>query len=207
MSKFYKIIDKAQTIKPANTPWRQGEWYQVFQVEDLVDYLDEGPTLVEVTIGSSIRETGYDEGLDEVLAHTLSGDCSVSHVLGSWNEHTQRLYAAAVAARVLPIFEAARPGDGRPRRAIEVARLYADGLASAEEALAAAQAAMAAADDVAAVPYKASVAAVAAAIACEPGPAYEAAYRAAKSARWAADDCASERAWQTQLLMGHLRVL
>jgi len=41
-----------------------------------------------------------------------------------------RLFAADAAERVLPLFEAARPGDTRPREAIAVARRFADGEAT-----------------------------------------------------------------------------
>ena len=44
-----------------------------------------------------------------------------------WNERTARLFAASCAWDVLPIFERERPGDDRPRKAIEAARLYARG--------------------------------------------------------------------------------
>ena len=48
-----------------------------------------------------------------------------------------RLFAADCAERVLPIFEAERPEDDRPRKAIVMARRYADGEATAEELAAA----------------------------------------------------------------------
>jgi hypothetical protein len=44
-----------------------------------------------------------------------------------------RLFACDCAERVLPIFEKDYPNDNRPRRAIEVARLFADGKATDEE--------------------------------------------------------------------------
>jgi hypothetical protein len=48
-------------------------------------------------------------------------------------EAVNRLLACDCAERVLPIYEAAHPGDLRPRLAIEVARRYARGEATAEE--------------------------------------------------------------------------
>ena len=63
----------------------------------------------------------------------------------AWNERTARLFAADCTERVLPIFEAAVPGDGRPRHAIAVARAYAKGEATREELAAAGSAAWAAA--------------------------------------------------------------
>ncbi len=54
----------------------------------------------------------------------------------TWNECTQRLFAADCAEQVLHIFEAERPGDDRPRKAIEAARQFARGEidAAAEDA-------------------------------------------------------------------------
>ena len=48
-----------------------------------------------------------------------------------WDERAARLFAADCAERVLPLFESACPGDDRPRRAIEVARAFAEGRATA----------------------------------------------------------------------------
>jgi len=74
--------------------------------------------------------------------------------LGSWDDalwctrltpRVARLFAADCAERVLPLCERERPGDVRPRQAIEVARRFALGVASAEERAAAWAAARAAA--------------------------------------------------------------
>ena len=43
------------------------------------------------------------------------------------SEHDLRLFAADCAEHVLPIFEKNRPGDDRPRKAIEAARKFARG--------------------------------------------------------------------------------
>jgi hypothetical protein len=67
----------------------------------------------------------------------------------AWNDRTARLFAADCAERVLPLFEEACPGDDRPRRAIETARLFADGAATAAARDAAWEAAWAAAGDAA----------------------------------------------------------
>lgn len=58
------------------------------------------------------------------------------------------LWAAACAEHVLPLFEQARPGDERPRRAIEQARAWARGEIRMTEARTAAFAAHAAAREV-----------------------------------------------------------
>jgi hypothetical protein len=63
----------------------------------------------------------------------LAGPVDVSREL--------RLFAADCAERVLPLFEAAVPGDPRPRKAIRVARQFADGEAKRQEVKAACDAA------------------------------------------------------------------
>jgi hypothetical protein len=63
----------------------------------------------------------------------LAGPVDVSREL--------RLFAADCAERVLPLFEAAVPGDPRPRKAIRVARQFADGEAKRQEVKAACAAA------------------------------------------------------------------
>lgn len=76
-----------------------------------------------------------------------------------------RLIACDCAERVLPLYERAHPGDPRPRRAIEVSRRYADGLASLNELREARRrAAYTAADSAAASYDDAACAACAAAI-------------------------------------------
>ena len=47
--------------------------------------------------------------------------------VGVWTERTARLFAADCAEAVLHIFEGDRPGDDRPRKAIEAARAFAFG--------------------------------------------------------------------------------
>ena len=100
-----------------------------------------------------------------------------------------RLFACDCAELVLPKFEARYPEDRRPRQAIEVARRFADGLATPEESQAAAAASAAAAYYAAAADYAAYAAAYAAydaAYAAYYAAAYYAAYYAA-AADYAAD--------------------
>ncbi len=112
----------------------------------------------------------------------------------NWDDRTARLFAADCAERVLPIFEAAYPGDDRPRRTIEVARMFADGIATREELAAAQDAARAAAR------AAAQDAARAAARAAAWDAAWAAARDAARAAAWAAA-WAAEREWQTARLL------
>ena len=60
-----------------------------------------------------------------------------------------RFFTCDCAERVLPLFEKKYPDDQRPRQAIEIARLFAAGKATAQELDAASDAARAAASDAA----------------------------------------------------------
>jgi hypothetical protein len=100
-----------------------------------------------------------------------------------------RQLACDFAEHVLPICEAAHPGDMRPRRAIEVARAYVRGEAAAEEMEAARKGANATAAHAAdATAADAAAYAVAAATATAATAVYAAAVCAAADA---------ERQWQT----------
>jgi hypothetical protein len=74
------------------------------------------------------------------------------------------LWAAACAEHVLPLFEAARPEDARPREAIEHARAWARGEVKMTEARRAAGRAQAAARDLRGAPRHAAYAAGQAAV-------------------------------------------
>ena len=63
------------------------------------------------------------------------------------DHHLLALWAAACAEHVLPLFEAARPSDPRPRHAIEQARAWARGEITMSQARAAGGHAMGAARD------------------------------------------------------------
>lgn len=84
-----------------------------------------------------------------------------------------RLFAAACAAEVLPIFEAARPGDNRPRATIEAAVGFAHGTVTREQ----------------------MAAAWASACAAARSAAWDAAEAAAWDAACAAGDAAEAAAW------------
>src|SRR5690606_3074010 len=125
-----------------------------------------------------------------------------------WDERTAREFAADCAERALAVYEAAYPGDDRPRRAVEVARAYARGEATRDElsARAAACAAAWAAEDSA---EDAAWAAAEAAAWAAGEDAIEAAVWAAEDAAWAAARAAAaaagaaeaaERRWQAARL-------
>lgn len=67
--------------------------------------------------------------------------------LSDTDHHQLALWAAACAEHVLPLFEAARPGDVRPRQAIEAARAWVRGEMGMMESRAAGGHAMGAARD------------------------------------------------------------
>jgi len=67
--------------------------------------------------------------------------------LSDEDHHLLALWAAECAEHVLPLFEQERPDDGRPRRAIELARAWARGEVTMTESRTAAGHAMGAARD------------------------------------------------------------
>jgi hypothetical protein len=75
------------------------------------------------------------------------------------DHHLLALWAAACAEHVLDLFEAAQPGDQRPRQAIEHARAWVRGEVTMTQARAAAGRAMAAARDLRGAPRHAAYAA------------------------------------------------
>jgi hypothetical protein len=115
------------------------------------------------------------------------------------------LWAANCAEHVLPYFEKACPGDGRPRKAVEAARAWTRGEIKVGEARAAAFAAHAAARD--ADHSAARAAARAAGHAAATAHVASHAPHAADYAVTAADACGfgGEREWQYRRLPEHLR--
>ena len=109
------------------------------------------------------------------------------------------LWAAACAEHVLPLFEAARPADPYPRRAIEQARAWVRGEVSMTEARTAAGWAMGAARDLTgAARYAAYAAGQAAAVAHVAAHELGAAAYAIKAVRAAAPRGEGERAGRSE---------
>src|ERR671932_141083 len=124
------------------------------------------------------------------------------------------LWAASCAEHVLDLFEAAKPGDGRPRHAIEQARAWARGEITMSRARTAAGHANAAARDLrGAARHAAYAAGQAAAVAHVAAHELGAAAYAIKAARAAAPAGAGERAgrrecrWQRDQLPEAIRAL
>ena len=133
--------------------------------------------------------------------------------LSDGDHHLLARWAADCAEHVLPLFEEARPKDGRPRRAIELARAWSRGEVTMSEARAGAFAANAAGRG---LPDAARFAALAAgqAAAVPHVAAHElgaAAYaiRAARAAAKPNEDAAGrrERQWQRKRLPAAIRAL
>ena len=199
MEQYYKVLKADGSCHHGGRGvWPEGEWmpalradrllpcsygYHILRREDVVYWL--GPAIATVEIPAAAAVIRHEN--KSVVAEARRGPFLVG-----WNERTQRLFAADCAERGLPLFEARRPDDARPRRAIEAARAFARGEIGRGELRAAAYAAHAA---YAAADYAA----------------YAAAYAAASAAADAAADYATaayaradERAWQTERLWEYL---
>ena len=137
------------------------------------------------------------------------------------DDRAARLFTCDCAERALPIYEKVYPGDDRPRKAIAVARLYADGKATQEELDAACDAAEAADRDATAAAKDAprtaaAAAALAAALASARVPSLDAALASAGAAAWdaawdaecdAANAADRDAAWYAECVwqVDHLR--
>ena len=124
------------------------------------------------------------------------------------------LWAADCAEHVLPLFEAAQPGDARPRQAIELARAWVRGEITMSQARTAAGHAQAAARDLSgAARHAAYAAGQAAAVAHVAAHELGAAAYAIKAVRAAAPDGEEENAgrlecrWQREQLPEAIRDL
>jgi hypothetical protein len=130
------------------------------------------------------------------------------------HHHLLALWAASCAEHVLPLFESVRPGDPRPRQAIEYARAWVCGEMKMMQARAAGGHAMGAARDLCgAARHAAYSAGQAAAVAHVPAHELGAAAYAIKAARAAAPGVQGEAAgrlecqWQRDRLPSEIREL
>ena len=192
--KYYKVLGKnGKACHGGSGSWhlpkngKPGKWmpkidniepcvrgYHLCEEGDLLEWLNDEIYEAEGR-GKSIRGT----------SKTVFEEARLIRKLDAWTERTARLFVADCAEIALPIYERHYPNDDRPRKAIEAARKYADGLISKEEIDAAGAAAWAAAWDAA---WDAAGAAGAAAGAAARDAAWDAAWDA-------------EKKWQTERLM------
>ncbi len=143
---------------------RLTEWEACYNEDKLRDLVGDGITAIQVAAMTGVSV------VDRIW-------CLLHEPIFTARE--LRILACRWANQVLPIYEAAYPGDDRPRNAIKTARRYADGLATEEELTVAAWAAAAAAG---------AAAAAAAAEASWAGASW-----AAAEASWAAAEAKDER--------------
>lgn len=144
MPKAYKVLDANRcSCHGGSGEWVVGEWREVGgdlvpcnnglhlckDVRQLVEWL--GPTIWEAEHDGECVDAG-----DKIVVRRAR----IVRQL-PWTDRTARLFACDCAERVLPIYERECPGDNRPRRAVDVARLYAEGKATDEELAAASAAA------------------------------------------------------------------
>lgn len=129
------------------------------------------------------------------------------------DHHLLALWAADCAAHVLHHFEAVRPGDERPRNAIELARAWGRGEITMKQARRSAFASKAAREVTGAAKYAALSAAQAVVVSHVPAHYLGAAAYAIRAARDAApederDEAGRrERDWQRARVPAHLRAL
>ena len=168
--------------------------YHFVNLEQLPTWL--GPTLYEVEVRGQVTH---------LADKSVAEQARLIRKVEIWNDKTLRLFAADCAEHVLGIYERVCPKDDRPRKAIQAARDFANGLIDRNAAHAAANAAYSASSYVA---YASSYAAKAAYSAAEAASyaAAEAAYAAyaASYAAYAAD--AAEKEWQFKRLKHYLGV-
>lgn len=142
--------------------WKPGRWmpkikgelepcengYHICRPQDLIEWLDE-----------VIFEVEYDGEIVEDNDKCVVRKARLLRKVETWNDKTARLFAADCAEHVLPIFEKKYPTDNRPRKAIQAARDYANGLIDAKELEAAWEAALVAAWEARAAAWAARAAA------------------------------------------------
>jgi len=166
-------------------PCRNG--YHLCRESDLAWWL--GPAIFEAEARGERVECN-----DKIVVR----DARLLRRVEAWNERTARLFAADCAERVLHIYEAAYPGDHRPRQAIAVARAFVNDQMSRSDLAAAEAAAWDAAGAAAWTVARAAARAVARAAARDAAwDAARAVARAARAVAMDAWDAARAVAWAT----------
>jgi hypothetical protein len=123
------------TLRPDGT-YKPGRWmpkvenpvacergYHLFEAKDVLEWVNATCYAAEYR---GVADTSSPRKIAVEQARLL-------YPVPSWNDRTLRLFACRVAEDVLPIFEAQYPDDVRPRAAIETARRFANGEATAEQ--------------------------------------------------------------------------
>lgn len=150
--KYYKVLNPDRKCIYGEGHWSEpGEWLEVkgglipcenglhlCRRDDLVDWL-----------GTEIWEAEYEGDRINFDNKIVVRKARLVRKLDTWTDRTARLFACDCAEHVLYLFEKEFPDDDRPRKAIETARLYANGEASGDQLAAARDAAWAVAWDAA----------------------------------------------------------
>ena len=178
--------------------------YHFINLEQLPTWL--GPTLYEVEVRGQVIH---------LADKSVAEQARLIRKVEIWNDKTLRLFAADCAEHVLGIYERVCPKDDRPRKAIQAARDFANGLIDRNAAHAAANAAYSAANvanAANAASYAAANAAYSAAEAAA-NAAYAASYAASYAANaqccrnaYSVDYSAAEKEWQFKRLKHYLGV-
>ncbi len=181
-------------MRPIRGPLTESNGYHLWRGEDLLVSL--GPVIYEADSRGDRLET--ERGI-------VVREARLARRLEQWNDEAARDFAADCAEHVLPIFEQQRPRDSRPRRAVEMARLFSRGSVTAEElasAWSAARDVMTA--DLLTTGGDALAAATAAAMTAAVGSGWsptsfagDVAHAARKAAAWAATRKVAEDHWGT----------
>ena len=108
--------------------------YHFVNIEQLPQWL--GPTLYEIEVRGRVIHQA-----DKSVAE----QARLVRKVETWNDKTLRLFAADCAERGLGLYEKLYPNDDRPRKAIQAARDFANGLITKDAASATAYSANAAA--------------------------------------------------------------
>ena len=178
--------------KLADGTWKPGKWmpkiegdlepcengYHICRPDDLVYWLDEA--IFEVKCSGEIVKSE-----DKCVVRRAR----LLRRVETWTERTARLFAADCAEHALSNFENKYPDDDRPRKAIQAARDYANGLISESELIEMRSASSAASAARSAAWYARSAA-------------WYAVGSAARSAAWYA--ASAERKWQIGKLFEYL---
>jgi hypothetical protein len=130
-------------VQNADGTWTPGEWMP--EVKGTLTLCKNGYHLTDTEhLLNWLNSTIYEA---EPSSELIRGDdkvaCRSVRLLKkmNWDDRIARLFACDCAERVLPLYEKNYPDDKRPRYAVEVARLFADGKATQTELAAAGAAA------------------------------------------------------------------
>lgn len=151
--RYYKVLDKENRSCHGGNPdlpwrlpiqnrdgsWTPGNWMP--KVQGDLELCENGYHLTDAQhlpewLNANIYEA---EPSKEIIVGDNNVVCRSVRLLKktSWDDHLARLFACDCAERLLPLYERDCPDDSRPRRALEVARLYLDGKVDKRELIAA----------------------------------------------------------------------